>query len=161
MNVHFDGIRDEGLAFLNDSQAEKLKNVTVAGGDVLLNITGASIGRVTVAPERIAGARVNQHVCIIRTLTKLTPRFLALVLASPEIQSVINNVQVGATREALNKSMIQDFDIPMPSVEEQNLTAEKATALLEACRLLESQLEASRITGEKLLEAMVAELTAA
>jgi type I restriction enzyme S subunit len=161
MNVHFDGIHDEGLAFLNDSQAEKLKNVTVAEGDVLLNITGASIGRVTVAPERIAGARVNQHVCIIRTQAKLTPRFLALVLASPEIQSVINNVQVGATREALNKSMIQDFDIPMPSVEEQNLTTEKAAVLLESCRLLEAQLEASRTTGEKLLEAMVAELTGA
>jgi type I restriction enzyme S subunit len=161
MNVHFDGIHDEGLAFLNDSQAEKLKNVTVAGGDVLLNITGASIGRVAVAPERIAGARVNQHVCIIRTLTKLTPRFLALVLASPEIQNVINNVQVGATREALNKSMIQDFDIPMPSIEEQNLTSDKASALLEACKLLESQLEASRTTGEKLLEAMAAELTSA
>ena len=161
MNVHFDGIHDEGLAFLNDSQAEKLKNVTVAGGDVLLNITGASIGRVTVAPERIAGARVNQHVCIIRTLTKLTPRFLALVLASPEIQGVINNVQVGATREALNKSMIQDFDIPMPSIEEQNLTSDKASALLDACKLLEAQIEASRTTGEKLLEAMVAELTSA
>ena len=161
MNVHFDGIHDEGMAFLNDSQAEKLKNVTVAEGDVLLNITGASIGRVTVAPERIAGARVNQHVCIIRTLTKLTPRFLALVLASPEIQSVINNVQVGATREALNKSMIQDFDIPMPSIEEQNLTSDKASALLEACKLLETQIEDSRTTGEKLLEAMVAELTSA
>jgi hypothetical protein len=32
---------------------------------------------------------------------------------------------------------------------------------LESCKLLESQLEASRMTGEKLLEAMVAELTAA
>ena len=159
MNVHFDGIHDKGLAFLNESQAEKLKNVTVAGGDVLLNITGASIGRVTVAPERIAGARVNQHVCIIRTQAKLTPRFLALVLASPEIQNVIKNVQVGATREALNKSMIQDFEIPIPNVEEQNLTTAKAEALLESCRLLETQLEASRTTGEKLLDAMVAELT--
>ena len=86
---------------------------------------------------------------------------MALVLASPEIQGVINNVQVGATREALNKSMIQDFDIPMPSIEEQNLTSDKASALLEACKLLEAQIEASRTTGEKLLEAMVAELTSA
>src|SRR4051812_2319345 len=66
MNVHFDGLRTNGLAFINETQASALDGVTVHSNDVLLNITGASIGRVTVATDAFEGARVNQHVCIIR-----------------------------------------------------------------------------------------------
>jgi type I restriction enzyme S subunit len=66
MNVSFPGFDPDGLVYLNDQQAEQLKEVTVRPGDVLLNITGASIGRVCQAPESMANARVNQHVCIIR-----------------------------------------------------------------------------------------------
>src|SRR5262245_52641837 len=65
-NVHFNGFREEGLVYLSQEQADELAGATVRHGDVLLNITGASIGRVTVAPAHMDGARVNQHVCIIR-----------------------------------------------------------------------------------------------
>ena len=71
MNVHFGGFRETGLVFLNDAQAKQLSNVIVEPDDVLLNITGASIGRVTTAPSAMAGARVNQHVTIIRGLPTL------------------------------------------------------------------------------------------
>ncbi len=64
MNIHFSGFKVEGLAFIDEQQARQLDNVKVIEGDVLLNITGASIGRVTTAPRTMEGARVNQHVCI-------------------------------------------------------------------------------------------------
>ena len=84
-NVHFDGFDTEGLAFLTDEQARQLDGVTVQEDDVLLNITGASIGRVCVAPAQMAGARVNQHVCIIRPVG-VKAAFLAKYLASPQVQ---------------------------------------------------------------------------
>lgn len=55
MDVHFDEFRLDGLAFIDDSQAKALANVVVEANDVLLNITGASIGRVCLAPESMAG----------------------------------------------------------------------------------------------------------
>ncbi len=119
MNVHFDGLRAEGLAYIDTSEAEKLSNVTVQADDVLLNITGASIGRVTTAPKDIAGARVNQHVCIIRPKANLLPKFLAYFFASPSEQSRILKVQVGATRQALTKLMIENWLVPVPAIEEQ------------------------------------------
>jgi type I restriction enzyme S subunit len=100
MNVHFSGFRPDGLAYLDAKQAKQLDNVIVRLGDVLLNITGASIGRVTVAPDSMDGARVNQHVCIIRPNNTLLPVFLAYFLASPSEQARIMNIQVGATRQA-------------------------------------------------------------
>ncbi len=103
MNVHFDGFRRDGLAFLDEEQARALKNVEVRAGDVLLNITGASIGRVTVAPPAMDGARVNQHVCIIRPDQRLDSSFLRWYLASPLQQRLINGIESGATRQALTR----------------------------------------------------------
>lgn len=119
MNVHFDGLRLEGLAYITKAEAEKLKNVTVQEGDVLLNITGASIGRVTTVPGELAGARVNQHVCIIRPTSALLPKFLTYFLATPAEKMRINECQVGATRQALTKQMIEDWQVPLPPLEEQ------------------------------------------
>jgi type I restriction enzyme S subunit len=119
MNVHFAGFKTDGLAFLDDEEAQKLDHVIVQAGDVLLNITGASIGRVTTAPQSMAGARVNQHVCIVRPKPELSTRFLAQFLASPQQQAKVGNVQVGVTRQALTKAMIGNWEVPVPPIEEQ------------------------------------------
>jgi type I restriction enzyme S subunit len=158
MNVHFAGFVRDGLAFLTDEQANKLKGVIVKAEDVLLNITGASIGRVTTAPKDMDGARVNQHVCIVRPTTEILPAFLQLFLASPVVQNLIADVQVGATREALTKGMIEQFEIPVPSVAEQRRIVAKVDQLMALVDQLEVQLTASRTTAEKLMEALVSEL---
>jgi type I restriction enzyme S subunit len=88
MNVHFSGFTNEGLAYINAEQANKLENVTVRPGDVLLNITGASIGRVTIAPSNMDGARVNQHVAIIRLIKGIESRFVSGFLALPQCKGL-------------------------------------------------------------------------
>ncbi len=160
MNVYFQGFDYSGLVYLNEEQASKLKNATVEPGDVLLNITGASIGRVTVAPDSMAGARVNQHVAIIRPKAALLPPFLSIFLASPVTQSLIEGIQVGATRQALTKSMIQDFQVPAPSLAAQRETISRVEQLMDLVGRLETQICDSRDTGSRLLEAVVAELEA-
>ncbi len=120
MNVHFAAFRADGLAYLDQKEAAKLDHVVVQAHDVLLNITGASIGRVTTAPASLSGARVNQHVCIIRPAPGLSAQFLANFLASPDQQARVFNVQVGATRQALTKSMILDWSVPIPPIAEQH-----------------------------------------
>ena len=76
MNVHFSGFKPEGLAYIDHKQARKLENVTVHSGDILLNITGASIGRVTTAPPNMNDARVNEHVAIIRLVDGIESGFV-------------------------------------------------------------------------------------
>jgi type I restriction enzyme, S subunit len=129
LNVHFDGVRAEGLAFLDEKQAAKLNNVIVEADDVLLNITGASIGRVAVAPCDYGGARVNQHVSIIRLVQEVLPRYVCSFLASPVAQDIITHVNYGATRQALTKSTIEDFAFPLPSLAEQKRIVAKLDAL--------------------------------
>ena len=156
MNVHFAGFEPKGLVFLSDAQAQQLANVTVQTGDVLLNITGASIGRVTTAPSEMAGARVNQHVAIIRPTTELDPPFLAKFLASPAIQKMIDDVQVGATREALTKGMIEQFQIPLPPLAEQKRIVAKVDELMALCDRLEAQQQEREEQASRLARASLA-----
>ena len=69
MNVHDGKFLYKDLAHINDEQADALKNVIVQSGDVLFNITGASVTRCAIVPNDVLPARVNQHVCIIRCKT--------------------------------------------------------------------------------------------
>lgn len=57
----------DAIAYIDEETHESFKSTEVKAKDVLLNITGASIGRCAVADERVQGGNVNQHVCIIRT----------------------------------------------------------------------------------------------
>lgn len=118
-NVRFEGFSEDGLVYLDATQAASLDNAVVRSNDVLLNITGASIGRVTLAPSHMDGARVNQHVTVIRLRSEIDSSFVRWFLASPSQQRQINSMQVGVTRQALTKDMILAFELPLPPSNEQ------------------------------------------
>ncbi len=130
MNVVFFGFKREGLAFLDSQQAAALDGATVKASDVLLNITGASIGRVTLAPADMEGARVNQHVCIIRPRHGVDARYLGAYLSSPAVQSMIWADNTGTTRQALTKQQILGFEVPVAPASEQRRIADKLDAVL-------------------------------
>lgn len=156
MNVHFDGLRREGLAFIDDTQAKALDGVIVEANDVLLNITGASIGRVTTAPTDLAGARVNQHVAIIRPVPEVLPTFVARWLASPSVQRFIEDEESGATRQALTKEKILDFELPIPPLNEQRRIVEKLDAVFERSKAAKARLERLPALLEKLKRSVLA-----
>ena len=143
MNVHFAGFKQDGLVFLNESQARLLDGVKVEANDVLLNITGASIGRVCLTPKELSGARVNQHVCIIRPVNEVVPRYIALLLASPELQQFILNENYGFTRQALTKEMIEGISFPLPPLAEQRRIVENLDTL--TARLARARAELGRV----------------
>ena len=120
-NVHFDGLRLQGVARIPFALHRELSSSHVQPDDVLLNITGASIGRVCSVPSDLGEANVNQHVCIIRPNQRyLLPPYLAAYLSTPHMQGEIRTEQTGASREGLTLQSIRDFSLPVPPVSEQN-----------------------------------------
>lgn len=117
----------DGLAFINDLQAEKLKNVIVEEGDVLLNITGDSVARACMVDKKYLPARVNQHVCIVRAdPQKAVPSYLLYFLQLNK-EYLLQLAAGGATRNALTKEMINNLELELPSIEEQ----QKIVAILD------------------------------
>jgi len=119
-NVHYNSFVMGGLAFISDEQDELMEGSRVMKDDVLLNITGASIGRVCVVPKELCPANVNQHVSIIRCDKRIEPHFLAFYISTPDFQKYILDSQAGATRQALTKVLIENFKIPLPPLHEQH-----------------------------------------
>ena len=126
-NVLMNQFSPIGLSFISPEQDQVMCSSRVEKRDVLLNITGASIGRVCVVPDAYCPANVNQHVCVIRCTENLNPRYLALYLSTPGFQRRLMQSQAGATRQALTKRMIADFIVPLPPSGEQ----ERIAALVE------------------------------
>ena len=127
-NLNFDY---EGLTHITDEAAKKLNGVTIEKDDVLLNITGDSVARTCIVPKNVLPACVNQHVSIIRPKEKtILPKFLNYYLASPYMQSVMLGLAVGkgASRNAITKTMIENFEVPYPPLETQKRIAEILSA---------------------------------
>ena len=120
-NIYNDGFKSDGLVYITEDAAQKLKNVIVEKNDVLLNITGDSVARVCLAKDKYLPARVNQHVAIIRPDTnEFDPRYLRYLLSSSSMQNLLLTIaSAGATRNALTKNMIETLDVPKPPIDVQ------------------------------------------
>jgi type I restriction enzyme S subunit len=138
-NVYNEGFTFDGLARISCDQAKELQNVEVKKGDVLLNITGDSVARSCQVHPEAMPARVNQHVAIIRPVkTKLDARYLRFYLTTKSMQSEMRALSsAGATRNALTKSMIENFRVPELDIEDQKSIASVLGALedkISICR---------------------------
>ncbi len=124
-NVYNNSFDFNGLVHIDDGEAEKLANVVVQPGDILLNITGDSVARVCAVPDEVLPARVNQHVALIRPDPSVwDTNFVKYFLVSPAMQSyMLGLASAGATRNALTKGMIENFRIPAPDKEIQRAIA--------------------------------------
>jgi len=111
-NIHFDGLKLDEVAYISEETHESMANSKVQLGDVLLNITGASIGRCYFVDEKLIEANVNQHVCIIRPKEQLSTKFLYYLLRSNLGQQQIYIEQTGSGREGLNSEALNKFLVP-------------------------------------------------
>ena len=122
-NLSFDY---NGLTHITEDAAKKLNGVTIFKNDILLNITGDSVARTCIVPNDVLPARVNQHVAIVRVDGKImNSSFLSYYLASPKMQAHMLSLAVGkgASRNAMTKQMIENFEVPCPSIETQHRIA--------------------------------------
>jgi len=162
-NVYDEGLRLDDVAYISAVVDREMTNTRVLPNDVLINITGASIGRCCIY-DRTDNANVNQHVCIIRTNGYiLSPEFLRYVINSYIGQTQIAVCQMGGNRESLTFQQIGMFTIPIPPIEEQlrlvevlnskceiiNGTVSEKQRSIETMRQYKESLIYEYVTGKK------------
>ncbi|MFA5923769.1 MAG: restriction endonuclease subunit S [Methylococcaceae bacterium] len=107
-NVGWGKLLLNDVAYISEEIHETFLGSELREGDVLLNITGASIGRSSVASDVLSGGNVNQHVCIIRVDTnKVDSRVICSLILSSEGQAQIDSFQAGGNREGLNFTQVK------------------------------------------------------
>lgn len=154
-NVHNDHFAHNGLAYIDDAQADELRNVVVERDDVLLNITGDSVARCFQVVPDVLPARVNQHVAIIRPKADvLNPRFLRYSLVNSPMQShLMALASAGATRNAITKSMIEALVVEAPPIEEQRAIAHILGTIDDKIDILRRQNETLEAMARALFKA--------
>jgi type I restriction enzyme S subunit len=137
-NVWNGGLVLNGVARIPQAVHERMSGTKVVAGDLLFNITGASIGRCALVPDEFDEANVSQHVTIIRTALASIRQFLHLVLISPHVQQTVMDVQVGVSREGLSIGKLGQFVIPLPPLAEQARIVARVEELMQLCDALEA-----------------------
>ena len=138
------------VAFISDEQHSKMKGTWVHPNDILLNITGASIGRSCVVPATVKTANVNQHVCIIRLKECADACYVCNLILSKDVQKQIELLSVGGGRQGLNFQQIASFSFLLPPLEEQKKIAATLSVWDTAIEKMEKLLEAKIVQKNSL-----------
>ncbi|MGN1311870.1 MAG: restriction endonuclease subunit S [Bacilli bacterium] len=119
-NVYNDGLKLEEPTYITEEIDNSMKSTRVYPNDVLLNITGGSIGRCCIYPDNIGPANVNQHVSIIRVNEdKILPGYMHYFWLSNYGADSINLYQTGGNREGMSADAIKKSHIMLYSIEDQ------------------------------------------
>ena len=115
-NVYNDKLVYDDIKYISEEVHQKMKGTEVLANDLLLNITGGSLGRCTVVPADFNCGNVSQHVCIMRSVLVEPEYFHALVLSSYFAKSM---KITGSGREGLPKYNLEQMAFPLPPLTEQ------------------------------------------
>ena len=143
-NVYNDGLRLEDVAYIDEATNKSKSGSIVYGLDLLLNITGGSIGRCAIVPSDFPGANVNQHVMIIRLIEPSLCRFVHAFVTSPFTQALIFGKQLGSGRGGLSTETFSSFLVPVPPLPEQRRIVEaldKYLALVDEVERNQAELD--------------------
>jgi type I restriction enzyme, S subunit len=123
-NVHDSGLRLDDVVYIDDEIDNLQANSRVFPNDILLNITGASIGRVSLVPHDFLESNVNQHVCIFRpNLKEISPQYLHSLFCSQQGKEQVLSCENGVSREGLNFQQAGNLTFAIPPLEEQESIA--------------------------------------
>lgn len=124
-------------------------------GDVLLAMYGATIGKAAILAET---AVTNQAVCGCTPFDGLSSKYLFYYLLSQ--RSAFHQASEGGAQPNISKAKIINYPIPLPPYGEQMRIVAKIQELMFLVDQLEAKQEESRAKAEKLLAALVHEITA-
>ena len=115
-NVYNDGVVLEDIKYISEEVHQSMIGTEVLPNDLLLNITGGSLGRCAIVPNEIDRGNVSQHVCILRPVI-IKAEYLHIFILSSFFATTMKIT--GSGREGLPKYNLEKMLLPLPPLEEQ------------------------------------------
>jgi len=144
-NVYNDKLVYDDIKYISEEVHQKMKGTEVLANDLLLNITGGSLGRCAVVPADFNCGNVSQHVCIMRSVLVEPEYFHALVLSSCFAKSM---KITGSGREGLPKYNLEQMRFPLPPLTEQ----QRIVAEIEHWFALIDQIEQGKVDLQTIIK---------
>jgi type I restriction enzyme S subunit len=123
-------IVDQSKQYISPPSGNTGQLARVIPGDLLIVITGATVGRVAVTPQECEPGFVNQHVALCRLpVDQVLPQYALKALLSPQGQIQLLGQRYGQGKPGLNLNNIRALRLPVPEVREQQEIVERLDSL--------------------------------
>ena len=163
-NLTFTGKLDFGTrpTFISrDTHQLKLRRSKVIPNDVLMNIVGPPLGKVSIVPNLYPEWNTNQAVVLFRTMEGLLPEYLSICLRSVAVlQWILKLAQQTVGQVNISVSKSRRLPIPLPPLAEQHRIVAKVDELMGLCDRLEEARTEREAVRDRLAAASFARLQA-
>jgi len=140
-NLTFSGMLDFTIdpTFVSyDTHNGFLLRSKVLPGDVLMNIVGPPLGKVSIVPYTFDEFNINQAIARFRCKKELNNRFLAhFLLFDGTIETISKKSKATAGQFNLTLEVCRDIELPLPNIDEQIKIVAKIESRLSVCDKLE------------------------
>ena len=104
--------------YVSKERYEMDKNIILKNDDILITKDG-TIGKVAIVHNLIKPATLNGGVFVVRPKEIFNKEYIAYVFKGPLFTDFVNKSKTGATIKHLNQKHLVEFEIPIPTLEEQ------------------------------------------
>ena len=141
-NLTFNGTLDFSIdpTFVTqDTHNGFLSRSKVFPSDVLMNIVGLPMGKVSIVPDKYSEWNINQAIARFRCNDELNNRYLAhYLLCASTINAISKKTKATAGQFNLTLEICRNIEIPICSIDEQLNIVESIESRLSVCDKLES-----------------------
>ena len=146
-NLTFDGTLDFSIepTFISKEIHENaLRRSKVYPGDVLMNIVGPPLGKVSIVPDTFPEWNLNQAISIFRPVCGVTPGYFALCLRDTTLlEQTKSKAKATAGQFNLTLAICRDYAIPVPPLKEQTQIVHRVNQLFTHADRIEQQVQAA------------------
>ena len=159
-NLTFDGSLNHGYkpAYVGRAtHKEELARSQVFPGDVLINIVGPPLGQVSIVPEHIEEANINQAIARIRPIKPIGSKFIAVALMCDDIMRwAIRRGKTTAGQANLTLELCRALPVPVPPLAEQIRIVAAVDHHLSIVREVEAEIDTNLKRAQALRQATLA-----
>lgn len=158
-NLTFDGQLDFSIdpTFVTKETHTGFLNRSIClPGDVLMNIVGPPIGKVSIVPNTYPEWNINQAIVRYRCLEKLNNKFLAyFLLFSNTVEQLKSKGKTTAGQFNLTLEICRELQIPLPTIEKQVEIVDCIEQKLSVCDKIEQTVNESLQKAESLRQSIL------
>ena len=134
----------------------ELARSKVISGDVLMNIVGPPLGKVSIVPNTYEEWNINQAVAVFRPMPSFDRKYLSICLLTTEIQSwAEQRAKATAGQFNLTLEICRDLPLPLPSLLEQQQIVSEVEHLLSIADAMEQTIKQSLKQSERLRQSIL------
>lgn len=133
-----------------------LKRSITLPGDVLMNIVGPPLGKVSIVPKIYSEWNINQAIARFRCLDKIYNKYLAYFLCFSEtVKKMTKKTKATAGQQNLTLEICRNILIPLPNINAQHRIVGKIESRLSVCDSIEQTVDTALAQAESMRQSIL------